>query len=107
MAASTMVSAEPLAASHRSGAALSRAATAGRSETAASVNASAATNASQSKARQPGGGNRRTGLRSAVRLRMMSSCREWACEAGGNIASPHLTEARPQALQGAMQIHLE
>jgi hypothetical protein len=73
MAASTMVSPDPIATSHISGAALSRAATARRSATAASVNAIAATDASQSKARQPGGGNRRTGLRSAVSLWMMPS----------------------------------
>src|SRR6267154_2591081 len=107
MAASSVVSADPLAASHISGAAESRKATAGRSAIAARMNAIAATNASQSKARRPGGGNRRTGLRSAVRLWMMPSCRNCACEVGGIMASPYRTEASAQTLQGAMQIHLE
>jgi len=81
MAASTMVSADPLAASHRSGAAASRAATRRPVCDRGQHECKRPHQCKPEQARRPGGGKGRTGLRSAARLWMKSSCRD--CVVGG------------------------
>src|SRR5882672_2842905 len=100
------VNAEPVTASHTSGAAARRCPSAERSAIMARMTAVAATITSHENVRTLGGRSRRTGVRSAERSRIRSSCAESAFEGAFMALFPEF-HFNAKGLQRAMQIDFE